>query len=353
MGMFDSINGEQVKCFYVPIYDGCETNENIWHSGGRARIFKEKDIVPSQTFWYRYSDNFMILDYMYSGVNPLIHIIRNSKVEKTIRLDKLTPIDFIGNEKVLNYYGEELKIYNIEDIAKFIDDKNELEGFSEYKRSTNDLYADNLIRRNNDIEHLKKDPINALFLVSELDRESITKILEGIPINGIEVDDSNSIDLISRYKEDLVSNHKDNLFENKEILNQMRDIVLKRLEDEFHIINDESEKNNIDIEKEIRDLEEIHRNKWFVDRFKDEMKFGEYLECYRYLTSSKNSVYASEDTKSRYEDCILKFSNFIRENNNILERYLIWSSFDKETQDIIREIVKEILNFSQEKDRIS
>lgn len=347
MGMFDSINGEQVKCFYVPVYDEHETSKNIWYSGGRARFFKENDEVPSQTFWYKYSDNFMILDYMYSGINPLVHIIRNSKVKKTIRLDELTSVDFIENEKVLNYYGEELKIYHIEDIAKFIDDKNELEGHSEYKRSKNDLYADNLIRRSNDIERLKKDPVNALFLVSELDRENVTEILKGFSINDIVVDDSNSLELIARYKEDLISLEGANSFKNKDILNQIKDIVLKRLEEEFHIINDESEKNNNEIEKEIKELEKIYKNKWFVKRFKDEMKFGEYLECYRYLTSSKNSVYASEDTKSRYEDCILKFSNFIKEKDNILERYLIWSNFDKETQNIIKEIVQEILNFNK------
>ena len=334
MGMFDTINGEQVKCFYIPVYSENEVCENIWYSGGRLRDFKENDEVPSQTFWYNYSNNFMILDYMSSGINPLVHIIRDSKVKKTTRLDELTEVDFIGNEKVLNYYGEELKIHSIEDIDRFIDDKNELEGYSEYKYSKNDLFVDNLIRRNNDIERLKKDPANALFLVTELDRENVTKILEELSIDNIQIDNSNSIEVISKYKEDLC--------ENKEVLNQIRDIVLKRLEEEFHIINDESEKNNEDIEKEIKELEEVHKNKWFVNRFKDEMRFGEYLECYRYLTYSKNSVYASEDTQLKHKDCILNFSNFIKKNNNILERYLLWSNFDKETQDIIREIVKEV-----------
>ena len=45
MGMYDYINGEQVKCFYSPIYssDGLGLAYNTWHNGGMFRNFSTGD----------------------------------------------------------------------------------------------------------------------------------------------------------------------------------------------------------------------------------------------------------------------------------------------------------------------
>ena len=100
MGMFDEINGEQIKTFYTafctlaiddPIFEKSNSELSPWFSGGSLKYFKNGDTVPYQTFWYNMGKDFNILDFNdWQGDEPIAHIIRDGKVVKTINIsDKI------------------------------------------------------------------------------------------------------------------------------------------------------------------------------------------------------------------------------------------------------------------------
>lgn len=333
---YDFIEKEQIKCFYTPLYNYNNEENKIIYTFGQNRIFNIGDNIPSQTFWYNYSDNFMILDYEYSKINPLVHIVENSRIKKTILMNQLTFIDFLNNEKVINHNGEELKINSIESLNLFMNDVVELDGMYEFKHSKSSIYMDNLLRRNKDIQLINTNSAHCLFCLSELDREAVYNILINYENNTFPVSLPNALEVVGAYKQDIANN--------QELINKIKDIVLKRLKEEFDILYSENEKIEYEINKEMEELEKVHKNKWFDFRFEKEKKFGEYLECYRYLKSSLNLLEEDSSLKLELDDCMYNFSNYIKQNEDIFDKYLKWSNFDSDVQEILKNIIDDILN---------
>lgn len=119
MGLYDYINGEQVKCFYKAYYSDNSFDEAIVSfSYGELGSYRDNDKVPYRTLFYNHTKNFVVFDYRNS--DNLIHIIKDGRVYKTTHLKRITSLD--GIEKVIDYYGRTLKIHKIEDFKKLIDD---------------------------------------------------------------------------------------------------------------------------------------------------------------------------------------------------------------------------------------
>lgn len=121
MGMYDTINGEQVKCFpWVSLYHG-----EITYHGGDLKYYGNGSEVPCRTAHYNYGKNFVILDYNrfpdsdYSDYDYYLHIIENRKVKKTLK-DTIKGIKWDKNQTVVSYYGEMLNIHSDQDILDFI-----------------------------------------------------------------------------------------------------------------------------------------------------------------------------------------------------------------------------------------
>lgn len=332
MSALDYINGEQVKCFYTPTY-----SDNMYYSNGKCCEFKDGDSVPSKELWYDYTDNFIIIDYIYSGVNPLIHIIKDSKIYKTTNLENLVDSDFIDNNKVIDYYGKELNISSTEDILNFINDKNELDGISDFKSSSRALISKDLLNRSRDLERIKSNTSILLFLVSPIDRDALFEELKGLDIGGFNVERSNVIELIASYKE-LIS-------ESVDILEKIRRVVLTRLEDEYSVVKAEYISSS-EADEEVEMLKRDFNKRWFDSRFKEEKTFGEYLECCRYLGVVSELENSFVDYSQYYKKCEKEFREFIKNNPNILDRYLLWSNFDEDIQSSIRDITAKILNIN-------
>lgn len=126
MGMYDTINGEQVKCFpRVYLY-----KEEIGCSGGGLKCFNNGAEVPYKAPHYNYGKNFVILDYnrfpdsKYDNYDYIIHVIVDGKVKRTFR-DKIGRIDWKKNECVVGYYGELFNVKSNEEILAFIKDQRE------------------------------------------------------------------------------------------------------------------------------------------------------------------------------------------------------------------------------------
>lgn len=126
MGMFDSINGEQLKCFGIPCYYENSGKFEVAQMGGLLRNFHNGNKVPYKTYYYNYSPNFCIVDIhcLDRGDLAVIHIIRDGKVKKSIKLKDLTDDELTNSDKIIDYYGNELDIKTKEDIEFLIEDRD-------------------------------------------------------------------------------------------------------------------------------------------------------------------------------------------------------------------------------------
>ena len=128
MGMFDTIESEQVKCFE------CELNH-----------YKIGDAVPCGVF--SYNSNLLIMpfdtflaDYWYS---ESFVIIKDSKVYQLKTIRDLKEYDFVDINEVITYMGDRIKINNKNELINYIEDimilkvKNDI---SDFRRIYNDDY---------------------------------------------------------------------------------------------------------------------------------------------------------------------------------------------------------------------
>jgi hypothetical protein len=126
MGMFDTIEDEQIKVFYVPIFSNKyikEGQEQTWHSGGRLKHYGPDDDLPLTTWYYKYPENFMIFDYRYECV--MVIIIKDGKYCCIKNYPDLTEQDLQG--AVYDYYGEKLEIKTMQDFHDIKDHDAQLD----------------------------------------------------------------------------------------------------------------------------------------------------------------------------------------------------------------------------------
>lgn len=216
MGMYDTINGEQVKCFsWISMY----LKKIGYHSGDLA-YYNTGDEVPYKRPHYNYGKNFIILDLNrfpdsdYSEYDYIIHVIVDGKVKDTFE-DKIGNIDWSINENVIGYWGELLNINNSEDILNFIKEQREY--------------------------HKKYEEINKHW--DDLFKETF-QYTRGIAL--------------------LEENSEEKKFRHKKI-----DEILKLMDKEKEIIK-----------PKLDDLKKEHATKWFINKFDDLVCLGEYISAY-------------------------------------------------------------------------
>ena len=132
MGMYDEINGEQVKCFpWVSFY-----KDEINYHGGELKYYSTDSEVPYKKPHYNYGKNFIILDLnMYrdepfgEAYNYILHIIVDGKVKDTLT-DECANIDWSINNVVVGYRGELINVKNEEEFLQYI--KAQREYWSEH-----------------------------------------------------------------------------------------------------------------------------------------------------------------------------------------------------------------------------
>lgn len=301
MGMYDTINGEQVKCFpWVHYYRDNIIKTIVTYSGGDLKYYRNKSKVPYKKFYYNYSKNFMILDaqeFFYKNYemtveneeetyNYILHIIRNGKVKVTYEGNKysINEEDFSLNTCVIDYYGEFLNIKNSNDIIEY------MKGKQQY--------------------HIEYEKINKKW--NELFKESM-KYFSGIAL----------LDPDSEEK-------KERLEKIKEIHKQMEE-EKKRIKDDIDI------------------LAKTFRTKWIIENeeLNDIISLGEFLSCL-------DCVIKRENMNNREEARIIS-SNFIvkklEENEDLYKRYIEWyceNDLEKEEIDSLILFAKNNYNFNYE-----
>lgn len=121
MGMYDTVNGEQVKCFSWMSY--CE--DGLWEHGGDLKYYKTGEKVPYKKLHYNYGKNFIILDINklpnseYCNYNYVIHVIEDGRVANSFK-NEIGKIDWNNNKSVVSYNGDLLNINSYDDIKNYI-----------------------------------------------------------------------------------------------------------------------------------------------------------------------------------------------------------------------------------------
>lgn len=343
MNLTDFINGEPVRCFYTPLYDsenGVKYTQQYMH--GENRIFDNGDYVPCKTLYYDYKNNFMIIDYDFSKTSPLIHIIRDSKIFKSIFLENLIDSDFVDIEKVIDYKGNELKINNLNDLSIFLDDLLELYSLIEFKESNKYKYIDKMISVKKDIENTLRDPFFSFNCIIEDDTYLMYDTLLSKNMLYTENACFSPGDIIKLYRDSIVSSSS---IENAYILTkELQSIVLNRLNSQFNDFYRKNEELENKISLEIKELIATNDNKWSDNAFYKEKRFGEYLECYKELTKNQSE----SNFVIKYSSFLKDFSDFLNNNPCILESYFLWSDIeDSERNDIINIVSNICLLFSE------
>ena len=91
MGMFDTINGEQVKCFTWTSF----SNGGFVYHGGHCKYYNTGDEVPYKKPHYNYGKNFIILDlneFLDCDYDYILHVIVDGKLKDTFE-NELGDID--------------------------------------------------------------------------------------------------------------------------------------------------------------------------------------------------------------------------------------------------------------------
>jgi len=149
MGMYNYLNGEQVKCFPVSTthIDEYENRVEISSMGGMLDGYKTGDEVPYRSCIYNYGKNFIVFDYSwnYEGEGYVVHVIEDGKLQGSYNLEEFNEVIQIDTI-VIDNHGSVLNIHSIEDLHKIVEDYDKYvkTGYfkSEEFRYTRDLFEE-------------------------------------------------------------------------------------------------------------------------------------------------------------------------------------------------------------------
>lgn len=324
MGLYDYINGEQIKIFYNPIFN--EQEQNTWHSGGTMINYDTGEPVPTKTLYYNRPKTFLVFDEYeneneYETKHPLLHIIKDGVVSNTIDLQDATNDLFVDNILVLNYYGHELNVKSKEDCYNFIKDTTVYE----------DTYW-NTQQPIHNIIYNKLKPINWIKTFTK-DSETVNKIAPtrvrklATIFNGISslpeiqqiLQDNFSFNSLNEFQQSLATD--DNLYY------KFVDIIRPIAEEKGNQYNEEYEKLKSKLEPQLNKLYNEYHSKYLPNSpYTIEAQFGEYIECLRYMYPYRDAERPPQLTSNRvrYDALIETMKAFINTHNNIVDSYIKW-----------------------------
>lgn len=328
MGMYDYINGEQVKCFYRPIFS---ENEGLWHSGGLLRSYADGDELPLTTMYYKYPNNFMIFDYMDYNDECFIHIIKEGKVYKTCTLKDMKNEYFKDNKLVVTYYGSAiLNLKSVEDMVEYIKDTKEHNLKIKEIRKDSRLAHDEFMKSFRVLEKLKKIK-NSKEIFELIASKHFNSLKDLFKTKDIELND----EFIKEVK-------TDELLKDEDFMNKLYELLECEMKKEFYELADKHDIELKKAEEKMKPFDISYSNKWYLkDEFYLEKKFGEYLDTIIYLFEAKDEGCTILDNKKNYESCKELLSKFIKDNEDIRDKYIKWLELDEECIEGLNEVLSQ------------
>ena len=307
MGMYDYINGEQIKCFYSPIFN---KDYGVWHSGGSLIGYSNGDELPLKTMYYKYASNLAILDIIdIAKKEYLLHIIKDGKVFKSVSGKDLIDEDLKNIESFINYYGTELNIKSKKDIINFINEKENIE---------------------TSIKNIRKDAKCMLdSLNKSIQSSRRLKLEKAVVIEFIKEDDIQKSSL-KGYTLEKLKEEKSDLLKNETLLEELQKIVLKRLKVEHKLAFKKYDEEDAKCQELLNPLSKQFNERWLIDKYSNEKFFGELLYCLTRFLTNDGKLTDNEEDKNDFKLCIKELFKLIEDDKNIINSYIYWQSNDDE-----------------------
>lgn len=335
MGMYDYINGEQVKCFYSPIYqegDDSETIGTVWHSGGNLRGFNDGDNVPLSTLYYKYPSNFAIFDYNVDYSDAIIHFIKDGKVFKTVAsISDSLDEDIESMELIVNYFGHHLNIKSKTDMYEYLKEKAQFEATrKELKRDSNEIYKE--------LQQVFK---NMRRIEASNSNDAIFKLLENEDVQTISGEIVKELNLNSQdLNIERIRDLKLDILENSKLLTMIKNIVKCRLQAKFDKIADIHDEKIKIYESNMEPIHEEFSQKWDLKRDSDVEHLGELLDCLIFYLKTKEDIDLYGDRSKTLENCRYTIRTYLANNKNIQEKYLNWVDVNKAGRILLEDYIK-------------
>ena len=341
MGLYDFINGEQVKIFYTPIFDENCPEEPTWHSGGTMSDYNNGDEVILKTYYYNRPKNFVVIDEHENGDSAIIHIIKDGKVYGTFTLKDVDEKDILNTELVIGYYGCPIKITSKEDIYSYLDAKKEKnQKISRVCEYTDKLLFDYITPLGRILGELNRDGAEDDF-IRKSRKEKVyfivknfagLKDIPNVSENLLQKLDMKSIDELKN-----IDINNDCNWENlKTIIKGEMDVFYNKYLEQF---KKEKKKN----EPILQNILSEYNNKWIPEnKNKNEQLFGEILYCFITAYESRNNDVVKNiwNPYERYLKIKEVLKNNISKDPTIVDSYIKWLGLSESETDNLNNYIK-------------
>lgn len=192
MGMYDTLNGEQVKCFPWYSFDAMPLAQAgfINGHGGSLAYYGDGSKIPYRSLAYNYSKNFIIFDFNPDGLtmddnnNWVAHVIEDGLLKASVYKenagDEFEEILKRSHKNISYYGGSNFKFKSIADVNQYAVESDEL------MKKTKKLHetADKIMREWFDalkevrLKNIKKGTPEYAELSSKMDQFSIRHTAE-------------------------------------------------------------------------------------------------------------------------------------------------------------------------------
>lgn len=326
MRRVDYINQEPVMCFPTPILNFNTIKQNkVEFSKGEFVYFKNKSTIPISTYFYKYKENLLIIDI--DREKPIVHIIKNSKVNKTINLKELKKEDLFTLEQVIDIHGREIKIKSFTEIETFYNE------FLNYKNNKNILYKETKLKLQELIESSER--------MRKLDKVAGTsKVVEFINKENFRTIKS-KLSFIYDNREEDINAYKQELLNSNNFSSFI--IISKTLEKEFYEDFKAKNKEHINLlstaNKASDNLSNHFNKKWFAEeKHLKEKNLGALFDCFNQMFCEE--TYPKEELDF-IEDLIAKHLN---EDDELLDSFIDWVNLCPIDKEDMRKSLEEIVN---------
>lgn len=331
MGMYDCLNGEQIKCFYNVVHykDINDDKWMIYHSGGQLRSYSIGDDLPLKTFYYNYPKDFLIIDEHCE----ILHTVMNGKLIKTEPLRFVESVDSDLLAHVYNYNGVELDISSLDKLKEYpkahaqrIESINKF--YKEYKPS-NALMIKSfriLKEQTNKLEELA-------YMLEEDDFTDLNSFLDSLNFNI-------ALDLNSKNKSKFILRL---LLDNKEYEIPTKEFIKNKANELFYRFNDRDEEEEKALKEVLNPYLQSYNNLWIKnDCFKTEKKIGYYFSIINELDELKQDIpdFFNEKDKESYLVALNELKYLIDEHG--VDSYIKWLDPSQEKLKTINSILDSV-----------
>ena len=331
MGMYDYLNGEQVKCFYRVIHhkDSLDNKWEFSHSGGQLRGYTNGSKLPLKTFHYNYPKDFLILDEN----DSILHTIKDGKLFNTESVRMIESIDNNLLKNVYSYYGLELNINSLDELKEYPKRVSERVNtinamYKKYKPSSSKLIKAFRFTKDN-----VDKPEEIVFLLEEDDYKDLNKFFDSLNLKL-------SVSIDSPIKSRLILKL---LLDDKDNSKTTKDFIKNKASELFYRFSDRQEEEEKELNKFLNPYLEAYNKRWIKNNcFKTEKKIGSYISVINELDElKKNSPqYYNDKDEESYNISLKELNVLVKEYG--IDSYIKWLNPSNEEIEIIDNILNKL-----------